>query len=109
MSKILLSPEAQNDLHEIRRYITEELRNPAAADNTLGKIIKRIRTLADFPQGGSPLSAVVHFETLSRFLVCGNYLAFYRIDEDNVFIDRILYGRRDYLSILFGKLPEGDE
>ncbi|KLU59023.1 hypothetical protein CEB3_c50430 [Peptococcaceae bacterium CEB3] len=33
-------------------------------------------------------------------------LAFYRIDSTNVFIDRILYGRRDYLHILFQSIQE---
>ena len=37
-----------------------------------------------------------------RFLVSGNYLAFYRAYGNTVYVDRILYGRRDYLRILFG-------
>ena len=36
-----------------------------------------------------------------RMLVCGKYLAFYRIGGDVVYVDRIQYGRRDYLTILF--------
>jgi plasmid stabilization system protein ParE len=35
-----------------------------------------------------------------RFLVTGNYLSFYHIDGADISIDRILYGRRDYLSVL---------
>ena len=35
-------------------------------------------------------------------LVCGDYLAFYRVDGDTVYVDRILYGRRDYMALLFG-------
>ena len=37
-----------------------------------------------------------------RYLICGNYMVFYRFRDRTVFIDRILYGGRDYLSILFG-------
>ena len=35
-------------------------------------------------------------------------MVFYRITRENIFIDRILYGRRDYLRVLFDKteLPE---
>ena len=40
--------------------------------------------------------------TAYRRLVCGNYLAIYHIDCDAVHIDRVLYGRRDYLALLFG-------
>lgn len=39
-----------------------------------------------------------------RFLVSGNYLIFYRAYGAEVYIDRVLYGRRDYLRILFDGL-----
>jgi len=109
MNKIFLSAEAQNDLKEIRQYITEELNNPTAAESTLAKITRRIRTLADFAEIGSPLSSVVGSETAYRFLICGNYLVFYRTEKNSVFVDRILYGRRDYLRILFGELSKEDD
>ena len=64
--------------------------------------------LADFPLIGSPLSSIVKTKTDHRFLVCGNYLVFYRAKTDSVYIDRILYGRRDYTKILFSGVP-GDE
>ena len=38
-----------------------------------------------------------------RYLVCGSYLAFYHVHNEEVIVDRILYGRRDYLSILLVK------
>ena len=37
-----------------------------------------------------------------RFIVSGNYISFYRAYDSEVFIDRILYARRDYMRILFG-------
>jgi len=36
-------------------------------------------------------------------------LAFYRYENDNVLIDRILHGRQDYISILLGNVVEEDE
>ena len=46
-----------------------------------------------------------------RFLVSGNYLVFYRAYGKDVYIDRVLYGRRDYMLILFGdaQTDETDE
>lgn len=42
--------------------------------------------------------------------VCGSYLAFYHIHTEEVIVDRILYGRRDYLPSLFGgELTEESE
>ena len=41
MNNLHLSPEAQNDLEEIRDYIATELENPIAALNTVSRITKR--------------------------------------------------------------------
>lgn len=103
MAEIKFSPEAINDLQQIKEYIIEELCNEQAAVNTVSKITKRIRMLADFPESGVPLSSVIDIETDYRFLVCGNYTAFYRVENSMVYIVRILYGRRNYVQILFGE------
>jgi addiction module RelE/StbE family toxin len=106
MKKLAISPVAKSDLKEIKRYITEELDNPHAAKNVISKILQRIKTLQDFPEIGSPLSSIIEIETPYRFLVCGNYLAFYRVEKNTVFVDRVLYGRRDYIKILFPDIDD---
>lgn len=105
MCEIKFSPLAVSDLQEIRAYIAEELGSEQTAVNVLAKITKRIRELAEFPQMGASLSAIVDFDTNYRFLVCGNYTAFYYFENQIVHIVRILYGRRDFMRILFGE-PE---
>ena len=105
MKNILYTSEAEKDLIGIKDYIAEQLENPIAAANTVATITKRIRQLELFPEMGKRLSAVVDIVTDYRFLVCANYLAFYRVDENDVKIIRILYGRRDYVKILFGESP----
>lgn len=101
MSKIVLSYDAKNDLKEIKRYIANELDNEIAANNTISKIVKSIRRLETQPLIGTPLSSVIEFDTNYRFLVCGNYMAFYRFENNTVLVARIIYGRRDYMKILF--------
>lgn len=103
MNKIQFSPEALKDLLDTKAYITEELCNEKAANNVISKILKQIRQLEAFPQMGASLSAIVGFETDYRFLVCGHYTAFYRMEKGAVNIVRVLYGRRDYMRILFGE------
>jgi plasmid stabilization system protein ParE len=61
-----------------------------------------------FPLSGAPLSSIYDIATDYRFLVCGIYIVFYRPQGDAVLIDRILYGRRDYLAVLFGDLLQGE-
>lgn len=103
MAEIRFSPEAITDLQQTKAYITEELCNEQAAIGTVAKITKRIRMLADFPESGALLSSIVDFETDYRFLICGNYMAFYRIENQTVDIIRVLYGRRNFMQILFGE------
>ena len=105
MSNIHYTPEAENDLAVIKEYFTVELNSPAAAINIVMKIAKRIRNMERFPESGAQLSSVIDIVTDYRFLVCENYMAFYRVDEKNVYTIRVLYGRRDYVKILFGELP----
>ena len=100
-NKIYYSPQASRDMDEIWDYIVLELQNPSAAENTVNRILDAIDQLADFAEIGSPLSSVAEVESDYRVLVTGNYLTFYRTQGNEVYIDRILYGRRDYLRILF--------
>ena len=106
MNKLHLSPEAQEDLSEIKAYIAEDLENPQAALSTVMKITKTIRMLQDHALIGTPLSAMADVNSDYRYLVSGNYMVFYRVAGKDVFIDRVLYGRRDYLRILFADTQE---
>lgn len=109
MLKLRISPEAEGDLIEIKEYISVELGNPIAAINTVRKITQAVRRLAGFPYMGALLSSVVDVQSDYRFLVCGNYLAFYRCDSEAVYVVRVLYGRRDYLKILFDDFTNENE
>ena len=106
MAKVSLSAEAERDLIQIKDYISTELNNPSAANRTLSKITKRVGELSKFPELGTKLETIVPFQSEYRFLVCGNYLAFYSFHENVVQVDRIMYGRRDFVKELFGDLPK---
>jgi len=109
MNKLSISPDARKDLEAIKAYVNDELENPIAAVNVVSRITKSIKNLKDMPGVGTPLSSKVPFDTDYRFLVCGNYLAFYRYEDKTIYVDRVLYGRRDYVKILFPELPITDE
>ena len=101
MNDLHLSYEAQNDLSDIKDYIAEDLENPQAAIATVSKITKAIRMLRDHARIGAPLSPAADVNREYRFLVSGNYMIFYRVNGTDIYIDRVLYGRRDYLRVLF--------
>lgn len=108
MSNLHVSPEALHDLSDIKSYISDDLENPKAARSTVDKILKRIRRLVEHPLMGAALSSVCDVDTDERFLVCGNYLAFYHVScrAAEVYVDRVLYGGRDYMRILFGSATD---
>lgn len=101
MTKVVISPEARQDLNEIGEYIALKLRNKTAARRMLTRIQKEVMSLAVFPESSTPL-VFSGPSLVYRYLVCGNYMIFYHASEGAVYIDRVLYGRRDYLAILFG-------
>ena len=101
MTKVMLSSAAKADLQETRRYISSVLSNPSASKQTLKRITTQLHTLEQFPEAGTPI-LVPGSPVAYRYLVCGSYMAFYHIRNQEVIVDRVLYGRRDYLSILFG-------
>lgn len=102
MNNLHLSEEAQNNLLEIKAYIEEDLLNPSAALATVSRITKSLRILQNHAQAGALLSSIADIESDYRFIVSGNYISFYRAYGREVYIDRILYARRDYMRILFG-------
>lgn len=107
MADIVFSPEAKRDLAETGDYIAFKLHNKSAARNLISRIQRAIFSLRQFPESGTPLSFAGP-NIVYRYLICGSFMIFYHISRNTVHIDRILYGRRDYLSILFGGELEED-
>lgn len=106
MNRLHLSLDARTDLEEIREYISTELENPSAAENTIARITKELRILQSFAQAGALLSSITNIQSEYRYLTIGNYMVFYRVLGEDVYIDRILYGKRNYLRTLLGDNSE---
>ena len=88
---------AEDDLTEIVTYIAAE--RPAAADALASKIEKNLNLLSKQPH----LGRIPNEEELGRlgyrYLVVENYLIFYMIEEQTIYVHRILHGARDYMSL----------
>ena len=106
--KIHYTKESRRDLDEIWDYISSELQNISAAERTVNRIMDDVDRLADFADIGAPLSSIADVDSDYRFLVTGSYLTFYRVYGSDIYVDRVLYGRRDYLRILFDKLQDDE-
>jgi len=100
--KVELARSAENDLREIARYIAHQLNEPATALKMVQTIKNAIFKL-DTTALAHPLVRVDRLAALGyRPLVVKNYIAFYVVNEKDklVDVDRILYGQRDWKSIL---------
>ena len=99
---IRYTPEAIEDLKELRRYISQVLGNPQAAAKIARGILDACAQLKDHPHLGPSLEVKLGQRTDLRYLICGKRIAIYPIDEDVVSVARILDCRQDYLRILIG-------
>lgn len=84
-----ITPRAQADLRSIGDYIAE--RNPSAARHLIGRFIRQWTLLANQPRSGAECDDVLPG---IRHKVTGQYVAFYRIEEPDVVILRVLHGKR---------------
>ena len=72
----------------------------------VNRIMDDVDHLENHAELGALLSSIADVESDYRFLERGSYLTFYRVQGSDVYVDRVLYGRRDYLRILFGDTPD---
>ena len=107
-NRIHYSPESRRDLDDIWDYIVSELQNHSAAEHVIDRIMDAVDQLKNFAEMGTLLSSIADVSSEYRYLVSGNYMVFYRIQGSDVYIDRVLYGRSNYINILFNDLLRED-
>ena len=100
MIRVTVSKEARKDLVNIRKYISEELENPQAANRIIHELKEASKSLQLFPRRGRPLDALISVHTEYRYIPCENYCIFYLENEENVVIVRILHQRQACLRAL---------
>lgn len=91
------SPKALPDLDEIWDYISKDFN---AAENVVNSILDAVDVLGEFPESGAPLEPHINLDSPYRFVTAGNYIAFYRFEENIVYVDRVLYQKRNYAKLL---------
>ena len=91
-------------MDDIWDYIVSELQNRSAAEHVVDRIMDAVDQLKNFAEMETLLSSIADVGTDYRFLVNGNYMVFYRVQDSDVHIDHVLYGRSDYMSALFKDL-----
>lgn len=105
-SKVQYSKLAVLDLERVWSEVYEASKSPDISEKYISDLLQKIENKSTFPESGTPL----YFQELFTgyyFVVFKTYIAFYRVDGDFIFVDRILFRRSDYITKLLG--PTGEE
>ena len=97
--KIEYSKIAVRDLDRIWTEVFEASKNYDTTLKYINDLMDKVEAKADYPSSGSPLYYENSF-TGYYFVVFKAYIAFYHIENDKMFVDRILFGRSDYMRHL---------
>jgi plasmid stabilization system protein ParE len=85
-------------LTEIVTYIAVD--RPSVAEALAARIEKNLQLLSMNPHLGRIPNDEDLLRLGYRYLVVGNYLLFYKIEGQTIYVHRILHGARDYMSLL---------
>ena len=91
-------PIAEEDLNEIVDYLLEY--SIDAANAFIDELEKLEERLSMFPESAVAIRDKKFRSMGYRMAVIGDYLLFYTLRNENVYVMRIMHGKRDYLSLL---------
>lgn len=97
---IRYSPTAIRDLDRVWVEVHEASQEPEIATRYVNDLMDLIAEKREFPKSGSPLYYEGSF-TGYYFVVFKAYMAFYRVQDDCIFVDRIVFGKSDYMRTIF--------
>jgi len=103
--RVILTPDAEEDLAEIKQYISVHLQAPETAMRYLAVLKKDTAKLAFYPEKHQIMKEEPWKQLRLRFLKSKGFLIYYRIDEQThtVFVLNYIYTRRDQLHALSQK------
>ena len=97
--KVKYSKAAIRDLDRVWTEVFEASKSYDITEKYMNDLMDKVEAKADYPKSGSPLYYQDNF-TGYYFVVFKAYLAFYRLVENVMLIDRVLFGRSDYMRYL---------
>ena len=100
--KIIITPDAEEDLVELRNYIADVLLARDTARNYIRTIRKEIGSLSELPARYKPVDDEPWHSRGVRRIIVNNFFVYYRIDEEGrrVYILNVIYARRDQLRVI---------
>ena len=104
---VSLKNQKKKDLREIHEYILLNFYSQQSADSKLDLLLTALETLEAFPEACPLVSSRGYGELTDdgkryRYMPIENYLAFYYIDNHEVYVARILNSKQNWAK-LFNK------
>lgn len=96
MHNLKISEEFYNDLADIVVYISNILYNVDAAISLQNKVNLAFDKVVKNPSFYPLLKLKQVFEYEYRYVYVGNYYMIYHYDNENVYIARLIYAKRDF-------------
>ncbi|WP_274941365.1 type II toxin-antitoxin system RelE/ParE family toxin [Chordicoccus furentiruminis] len=93
------SATAIRDLDRIWNEVFEASKDYDTTQKYLDDLMDKVEAKSDCPKSGTPL----YYEDLFTgyyFVVFKAYMAFYRVEEDRMLVDRVLFAASDYMRCL---------
>ncbi len=98
-NNVVYSKVALRDLDRVWSEVYEASLSSDVTDKYINDLLDKVEDKAAFPRSGSPLYYEDGF-TGYYYIVFRAYLIFYRVDGNTMFVDRVLFGRSDYMRNL---------
>jgi toxin ParE1/3/4 len=91
--KIKLLSAAEEDLNDICRYFYEE--NPGYTEKFLDMFERALKRLQKFPRSGRISETFILNRSGYRYIACGSFYIYYKIEEETIYVYRIVHNARD--------------
>lgn len=93
---------AYDDLREAAAYMRDVLGSSGAAADFVAEFESRVESLETFPEGRPLVRDYELARRGYRWCPVGNFMMFYTVDREGlrVVVERVLYGARDWKSLL---------
>jgi len=92
-----LAPQARADIDDIAYYIFVESGSLETADRLIESIYSRFVLLGTYPRAGRVRDDL---RPGMRIFSVGDYVVLYRVEGEDVVIDRVVHGSRDLEPLL---------
>ena len=100
--EIIVTPDAEADLYEIKNYIAETLLVPDVALNYIRVIRNEMEKLSYMADSIAPVERKPWHSRGVRKIIAKNFYIYYRPDEvsGRVYVLNVIYAKRDQLKAL---------